>query len=96
MLQVKVRAADIVCLVMSHCQCLVTAGRSKGKQPRDKLPWLAVQCLDALLRLGRTAEGVAELLQEVPVLEAADAEPATACTGEDDNCCSAFNVCLSE
>ena len=43
------------------------AGRGKGKQAGDKLPLLAVQCLDALLRLGRTCEGVAELLQEVSV-----------------------------
>ena len=57
----------------------VLAGRSKGKQAGDKLPLLALQCLDALLRLGRTCEGVAELLQEVPV--PADAEPPATNTG---------------
>lgn len=36
-------------------------------------------CLDALLRLGRTSEGVAELLQEVPV--PSDVEPAAGTTG---------------
>ena len=60
--------------------CCSPAGRSKGKQAGDKLPLLAVQCLDALLRLGRTSEGVAELLQEVMV--PADVEPAAASTGE--------------
>lgn len=55
------------------------AGRSKGKQAGDKLPLLALQCLDALLRLGRTCEGVAELLQEVPV--PADAEPPASSAG---------------
>ncbi len=45
------------------------AGRSKGKGPGEKLPLLAVQCLEALLTLGRTAEGVAEVLQDVPLAE---------------------------
>ncbi|DBA84856.1 TPA: hypothetical protein ACH3X1_005879 [Trebouxia sp. C0004] len=44
-------------------------GRSKGKGPGEKLPLLAVQCLQALLNLGRTAEGVAEVLQDVPTVE---------------------------
>jgi hypothetical protein len=45
------------------------AGGSKGKGPGDRLPLLAVQCLEALLNLGRTAEGVAEVLQDVPMAE---------------------------
>ena len=45
------------------------AGRNKGKGLGEKLPLLAVQCLEALLTLGRTAEGVAEVLQDVPVAE---------------------------
>ena len=57
---------------MCVCVCALV-GRSKGKQPSDKLPLLALQCLDALLRLGRTCEGVAELLQEVSM--PADAKP---------------------
>lgn len=55
------------------------AGRNKGKQAGDKLPLLALQCLDALLRLGRTCEGVAELLQEVPL--PADVQPPATSTG---------------
>ena len=43
------------------------AGRCKGKGPGEKLPLLAVQCLQALLRLGKTAEGSADLLQDVPL-----------------------------
>ena len=44
-------------------------GCCKGKGPGDRLPLLAVQCLEALLNLGRTAEGVAEVLQDVPMAE---------------------------
>lgn len=43
------------------------------------MPLLAVQCLDALLRLGRTCEGVAELLQGVAV--PLDAEALATSTG---------------
>ncbi|KAA6422807.1 MAG: hypothetical protein FRX49_07342 [Trebouxia sp. A1-2] len=45
-------------------------GRTKGKSPAgEKLPLLAVQCLEALLTLGRTAQGVTEVLQDVPLAE---------------------------
>ncbi|DBB12261.1 TPA: hypothetical protein ACH3X3_006363 [Trebouxia sp. C0006] len=47
----------------------VIKGRNKGKGPGEKLPLLAVQCLEALLTLGRTSEGVAEVLQDVPLAE---------------------------
>lgn len=56
----------------------ILAGRSKGKQA-DKLPFMALQCLDTLLRLGRTCEGVAELLREVPA--PGEAGPSEASTG---------------
>ena len=56
------------------------AGRSKGKGAGDKLPLLAVLCLEALLRLGKTAEAVAEQLQAAaPAAE--DAEPVASDTG---------------
>ena len=70
------------------CVC-VRAGRSKGKQAGDKLPLLALQCLDALFRLGRTCQGVAELLQDVPLL--ADAEPPAIAAG---TCTSGLLLCL--
>ncbi len=61
------------------------AGRSKGKGPGEKLPLLAVQCLEALLTLGRTAEGVAEVLQDVPLAE--DHVPMASIAGAHMECC---------
>lgn len=65
-------------VVNCHVVFAFLAGRGKGKQA-DKLPLIALQCLDALLRHGRTCEGVAELLREVPV--AAEAGPSEASIG---------------
>ena len=61
------------------------AGRSKGKGPGEKLPLLAVQCLEALLTLGRTAEGVAEVLQDMPIVE--DNVPTASDAGAHKQCC---------
>lgn len=61
------------------------AGRSKGKGPGEKLPLLAVQCLEALLTLGRTADGVAEVLQDVPIVE--DNVPTASDAGAHKQCC---------
>ena len=54
-------------------------GRSKGKGPGEKLALLAVQCLEALLRLGKTTEGVADLLHDVPLTP--DQEPTASDAG---------------
>ncbi len=61
------------------------AGRNKGKGPGEKLPLLAVQCLEALLTLGRTSEGVAEVLQDVPLAE--DHVPMASDAGAHMQCC---------
>lgn len=62
------------------------AGRTKGKSPAgEKLPLLAVQCLEALLTLGRTAQGVTEVLQDVPLAE--DHVPVASDAGVHRQCC---------
>ena len=76
-----VESHKLLCVILvleSEVVYAFLAGRSKGKQS-DKLPLMALQCLDALLRLGRTCEGVAELMREGPV--PVDAGPAEASTG---------------
>lgn len=49
-----------------QCQC---AGCGKNKAPTDKLCLLAVECLEELFKLGKTLQGVATLLQDVPTSE---------------------------
>ncbi|KAL3136619.1 hypothetical protein ABBQ38_005859 [Trebouxia sp. C0009 RCD-2024] len=71
-------AMPLIGAVQNIVQLSVLKGRSKGKQA-DKLPFMALQCLDTLLRLGRTCEGVAELLREVPA--PGEAGPSEASTG---------------
>ena len=62
--------------ISQHCQECQCAGRGKNKAPTDRLCLLAVECLEELFKLGKTLQGVATLLQDVPASEQEQSIPA--------------------
>ena len=53
----------MICFFLVHC-LQYCAGRGKGRPGSDKLTLMALECLDELLRLGKTVQVIAGMLQD--------------------------------